>query len=526
VSHLIDSKKRDFWQNKNLFVKSGRFRSLFVWFYRTFGLFFIFYYNLGLHLVTKLLYRYSLSIKQEFSNEGKKVFFTAQDRQWKKSTDYKRKQNIYDDSFFSPVISELKRKHYTPIGIYHIELNPVSGLLTLVEKIIRWDTLQIPLNAYWSIKAYKEEAEAIKHFRKMFDIIKNDEKFYNLCSFQGNNYHRKILSELEIYFTILFPNAVKNIVTARSMFENERPFGIILINEHFWWERSVIISAKSESVPTLAIQHGEIVSNNKNYSYSPGEICGNGRIESPCCPIPDKLAVFGQYYKELITKNNSYPENTIAITGHPEYDKIPFLMSEYPDTQLLHKKYRVDNNKKVILWTTQFHGFSDDENIAAIDCFFRTIRQIPDCVLIIKPHPLDGSRYEKILKRYMGRYGIECIITPKNSDTSEQIWMCDILVTKSSTTALEAIGFDKPLIILNLSGTPDEVNYVVSGVALGVNSCDTFRPAIEKLLASDSELAKNRPDYLIKYMHTMDGNASVRVVDVFNQMVVEQRRNQ
>ena len=42
------------------------------------------------------------------------------------------------------------------------------------------------------------------------------------------------------------------------------------------------------------------------------------------------------------------------------------------------------------------------------------------------------------------------------------------MLTKDSTTAMEAIALNKPVIVLNLGGEPDVVDYVEHCVALGV----------------------------------------------------------
>jgi glycosyltransferase involved in cell wall biosynthesis len=91
--------------------------------------------------------------------------------------------------------------------------------------------------------------------------------------------------------------------------------------------------------------------------------------------------------------------------------------------------------------------------------------------------------------------------------------------------AMEAVALNKPVIILNLSGEPDVVDYVEQGVALGVYKEGELKPTIEKLLKDDSELAKNRKKYIEKYLYKIDGKATERVVKLIEEMIKNGRKN-
>jgi hypothetical protein len=79
---------------------------------------------------------------------------------------------------------------------------------------------------------------------------------------------------------------------------------------------------------------------------------------------------------------------------------------------------------------------------------------------------------------------------------------------------MEAVALNKPVIILNLSGEPDPVEYVQEGVALGIYTKDELISGIKRLLSDDSELASNRARYVENYLYKMDGLATDRVVSL------------
>ncbi len=98
------------------------------------------------------------------------------------------------------------------------------------------------------------------------------------------------------------------------------PLLILLQNEYGWRERSLLVAAKENGIPTLAIQHGIIIPTHKGYMYTKEEISPNPSQYSLHCPIPDFTAVFGESYLDLLTKVSSYPSNRVIVTGPPRYD--------------------------------------------------------------------------------------------------------------------------------------------------------------------------------------------------------------
>jgi len=507
-------------QNK-LLMRIFNHRKLFMKFYKSFGIYIIVIYDILIAILVRFLNRIWGRNKQYENNPKTKVLFIAQDRQWGKIRDYETNYLKKSDVFFDSLITKLRKDRYDPIGIYPIDLYPIRGLRIFIDKLKNWHIPHKPLNLYWSFSAWKKEKDAFEHFKKSWDYLIKDKVFREMCIYDGNDLYKEIRDELELYFFILFPHLVKYIQIARTMIKSEKPSLIILLAAPFWWERSLVIASKFENIPTLSIQHGVIHSgDHKSYMYKKNEIATDGSAESPYCPIPDKTAVYGPYYKDLLTKISAYPKNSVIVTGQPRYDILYHMDKIYSREQFL-RKYNISTNHKIVLWTTQCQGLSEAENIKNFKCIFRTMQKLKYTVLIIKQHPVDSERYTKLIMEYLKKYKVNAIITPKNSDTYEQIYACDLMITKYSTTGMEAIALNKPVIMLNLSGEADPARYVKEGVALGVYKDEDLEPTIKKLLEDDSMLAKNRAKYIRKYLHKIDGNATERVMKVVNEIVRE-----
>ena len=224
----------------------------------------------------------------------------------------------------------------------------------------------------------------------------------------------------------------------------------------------------------------------------------------------DFFLVTGHKYYEI--KKNTTDSKQIIITGQPRYDVLYYINKIY-NKKMFIEKYKINPYHKIILWITQCHDMNDDENIKNIKTVFSSIENLNDITLIIKQHPDEGIKYTKMILEYINKYSINAIITPTNSDTYEQIYVCDLMITKNSTAAVEALALNKPIIVLNLTNKPDILDYVEKGIALGVYKEKDLKISIEKLIRNDIDLVKNRESYIYESLYKIDGKASERVVN-------------
>ena len=89
---------------------------------------------------------------------------------------------------------------------------------------------------------------------------------------------------------------------------------------------------------------------------------------------------------------------------------------------------------------------------------------------------------------------------------------------------MEAAALDKPVIVLNLSGETDIVDYVEEGIAWGVYRSEDLAPAVARLLEDDSMLRKNRAKYIESYLYKIDGNSSSRVANFVQRVRLDSAR--
>jgi hypothetical protein len=226
---------------------------------------------------------------------------------------------------------------------------------------------------------------------------------------------------------------------------------------------------------------------------------------------PDYFLASGDYFKDLKEKGDAAVE--VIATGLPRYDMLGYASEIYSRSDFL-QRHGIDPRDKIILWSTQSHSLSNMENDASLRAVFGALKETHGVTLVIKQHPAEPSIYTEMFKKRIEEDLAKAILVPGDSDTYELLFVCDLMITKNSTTAMEAVALNKPVIVLNLSGQPDLAEYVEEGVALGIYEEFSLKDAIRSLLEDDYELAVNRNRYVEKYLYRIDGKATKRVVKV------------
>jgi hypothetical protein len=441
-------------------------------------------------------------------NDSYKIIFTSSDFNWRYENGDHIEEHKRKDVFFDSIIKELKKNNKL-MGTHFIDINFFQSIKVFIEKIKDWDLVYNPINVYWNKRIYNRNKIVFKEYKNRWNYIKKDPVLQELFDNKNRNH---IMMELEYYFLVVLPHVVKYKDLAVQMIKDEKPNLILLVNEYSWRERSLVFAAKLLNIPVMAIQHGVIHEFHRGYMYGEKEITLG-------CPLPDITAVYGYYYYNLLTEISSYPKDRVIVTGQPRYDHLFAVEQKYSRNQVI-DKYKIDPNSKIILWTTQCHGLSMKENIVNFETAFNCIDNLKeeDITLIIKQHPGETNKYTKLIYRFLKKYKINVIITAKDADTYELIYACDVLMTKSSTTVLEAILLDKPVIVLNLSGERDVINFVQEGVAKGVYNQTSLEPTIVNLLSND-DLKTYRQRFISQYLFNNDGMATTRIIQAINNII-------
>ena len=422
----------------------------------------------------------------------------------------KKQQLEKNDMMIASLVENLKlgnEPYNVTVVEYHDRTDKVD---VLPEKKLE----RKPFESYVTLKSVFKVFKMLIAYRKLWNVLKTDKRFVDSLNYKNIPLYELLGDEFLSLFSKTFIGAVGFIEVMKRVINVEKPDIIVAACDYGACGRSAVVEAKLRGIPTIGIQHGIITPIHFDYRHAAHEI--STKLSPNHCPIPVKTVVYGTYHKDILTGLCGYPEDSVVVTGHPRYDILYHADNFYSKGKFL-ENYKINPDHKIVVWATSFRGYSDGENTKRFKAVFGAIQRIKNATLVIKQHPRE--EYTQLIKNNLDNYNISAVITPINSDTYEQLFICDLMITKNSTTAMEAIALNKPVIVLNLSGEPDVVDYVEQGVALGVYKEEDLKPAIEKLLKEDTDLAKNRERYIEKYLYKIDGKASERVINLIEKMI-------
>lgn len=340
----------------------------------------------------------------------------------------------------------------------------------------------------------------------------------------------------------------------------EKPDIVVITNDHSFIERAFIIGGNYLGIPTLLIQSGAMMDRTQSttkmaffrflrrlrdirtlcerykyflVTYNSAEknflryaryifddmyksLTKYSLVGNYGCT---KIATTGNYAKSLLIHDNIDPDK-IVVTGNPKFDNI--INRRYTPRRI-YDLLKVPPNKKIILFlttaTVEHRIWTVERMEIFVKSVVKSIDSLPqDVQLVIKIHPMeDLTFYQKIIGE-----DNQDIALCQDIDLYELINASELIISGFSTAALEAMIFDKPVIILNLFKENNSLPYIDNGVAIGVYELESIMPAIKDVLYNNETrqiLFKNREKLLPEYIYKRDGKSAKRVASLIEQMI-------
>lgn len=365
---------------------------------------------------------------------------------------------------------------------------------------------------YWSYGALREENAAITHFKKIWDILdENPVWFEKIAMISGVNVMdiKDLMKYLILY---IIPSVIWYNSIVEHMIKIEHPTLLVLTDEQTGG-RGWLNLGKKYDLPTIGIQHG-VITEHPAYTYHE-DVLKSESIISMSCPIPTKTLVWGKSDYDLLVNEGFYPKESVIVTGNPRYDSLGKAIEMFSRDEFC-KQYNIVCNNKLILWVTQSHGFGMKANHLYLMEVLGVLSSLTDAILIIKQHPSEGSIYTNIIQQYIHDYHLDnrVIIPDKLANTTEMVYVSDVVILNNSTTGQEAVAFHKPLIVMDFSKNPKSSSYVNDGVGVGVYKKGSLKITLEEVLQAKYDFSYKQNSYIKNHMYKIDGESSKRCADV------------
>ena len=396
------------------------------------------------------------------------------------------------------------------------------GLRAIAEKSGRFARIDYrPLEAYVRKQVLKDVWMHAHLFRSKWDEVKNLPALSEAASVDGVELWEAIRTKMEFFFLFWLPMGTYYADAMASFIRHEKPDVIVVVGEQRVYGRCFLAAAQAMGVPTAGMQRGVISRDHRQYTHSADEVPRNGRfVGTTLCPIPDKTAVYGELFKRTLVDRGGYPPDSVVVTGQPSYDFL-YNTRDNDAKERICRQLDIDPEKQIVVLATQtHHGFSDYQNRLLLETVFDAMLEFPENNLVVKLHPAeDPALHRRVASE---KRLLDEVVIVKDVNLFDLLQASEVLITAHSTVALEAMLFGKPVVTVNVTGTPDVMPYAESGAAVSVSDAAELVRAIRAVLTDENvrrRLAESRNGFLADCLHPVDGKAARRVVDLALGMV-------
>ncbi|MHC4617110.1 MAG: hypothetical protein ACYTEQ_05085 [Planctomycetota bacterium] len=218
-----------------------------------------------------------------------------------------------------------------------------------------------------------------------------------------------------------------------------RPERVLLI-AHYGKE-AFIAACKCKHIPVTELMHGSIIPSHTQYVFP--KFCG---AYFDRALFPDKLAVYGEYWRDVVVHGNMFPQDSVVVLGY--YLKVPDII-----------KRRHHPGKTVVVVSTQPIV---QRELYEYLLFLKSCLDRAHWHIIVKPHPREDSRAYADLAE-------PGFVTVSDVNVYDLLAQADVHISVYSSVLYEAVRFsvcNYVLYIEKVSMYCDDI--INSGVALAL----------------------------------------------------------
>lgn len=318
---------------------------------------------------------------------------------------------------------------------------------------------------------------------------------------------RLLRPRLEYFFGEWLPRTAEMIEAFRAFCARQR-FKVAVVDEDtVTFRKALVGEARRAGIRTVQVPHGV---NFSDFQYDLFPVSS------------DAVAVggrdIGTYYEAKGVRAR------IRATGIPRYDKISTASSAGVRSRL-----NIEGKKLVVYWgTTLFPALETRRDRfaqrKAIEDAIDAVKGRPDCVMIVKKHPLDSD--PEWTEGVIAAAGVSNVRVLSDETSESLLAVCDLSISFQSNVLIESLVLGKPSIILDYF--PRSHNHVPvlarEGARLAAHDAASLRELVGRSLDRDPELMavvdRVRAALVPDWVGPLDGRSGERVAELIRQEAV------
>ena len=402
----------------------------------------------------------------------------------------------------------------------YLRKDPGNGVVCLMGPGEKGRAMNFVPQIYLESFTTPEINAVVEEKRKVFrDILEQAELVsYLEKKFCYNDFNFWVISrkKLEYILDIYFPLMVRGMELMKGMIDKIGFDIFISSSDANPVIRTMMRALQHKGKKALVLHHGI-----DYFGSEASEVFGKCLVP----PIADKIVTWGEASRDWFISQGA-PSERMEAASCSDFDDYIGIFNH--SKGYIRRYLRIPPNKKVILYALD-HGNRDsrhpyivqtrDEVIQHLKDMISEVVRFPQLYLIVRPHP--GDRHPEEIEQIVQDEGQTNIMFSK-LPLFYYLQTMDALVVYTSSSALEAMIFNKDVIIYNPTGRPELVPYAQDRAALKVERKEDLVPAILEVLENDSLGAKRteeRKKFVSRCAGPIDGRATEAIASLILGMI-------
>ena len=458
-------------QEKLLIIKSG------IW--RIMGFFSLAFAIMYSKLIDIKQYRYS------DNEENKDLIFAYSwfPRVWVSRNDH------FQDMYYGEGINELaKKKNKCPIFIMRLfDRSDYVSPMTYIKRCQRLQKTEILNHKFLLLESFGSILETIYNYFSLGDLLRflrmsRNKEFHESFEWNGINIYKSCSNLIWKSAIVFWPHLITLESFSKKLSTTHVPSKVLLYCFEFIYGKSIINGTlkANDNIEVIGLQHGPITPMKFMYNGSPDDLIHKEKSIAPS-PLPNRFIVDGEVSSKVLQKSGIGKES-INIIGPVRFKDIW--------SQNIIRKHSDDKINILVA-----PGLHDSEFL--IDFSIKALINKPNFNIIIKPHPkIDIKKIVRILDNYDKLANtfanVDLVIEGSIYSYFNKV---DYFITTYSSTGVEAIAFDVPILMIISKRIPDMSLYFgENDVALKAGNKIELVNHIDNLIVNKSF----KDDYLQK----------------------------
>lgn len=272
--------------------------------------------------------------------------------------------------------------------------------------------------------------------------------------------------------------------------------------------RTVVAAARMAGTGDIVgLQHGPITEGKLQYFYSHmlDDTRNDGYIRS--YPLPDTILVDGESAKKYLVEGG-FPESRIVVTGGVRYDQLFEAVTKEKSSVTENDR---DDGRPTC---TVFFGLSDFEPMARI--VVPGLKEHGGYRVNLKPHPSAIEETVETIKKCAeeANYQEFDIV---DTDAHDLIIRSDVVISSYSSTAVETLAFEKPLIYVAPRNSIDVSPFTDADFIPKVKSIKGLVEALDRV--NDTDYEDELESFLDDFFYRRDGESMDRLLGLYRSLL-------